>query len=53
MGVSGWLQNIVVGSLSGRELVVNYRGEKSENKQMPGGGPQGTVLGMFFCSTDQ
>ena len=48
MGVPGWLLNIVVGFLTDRELVVNYKGEKSESKKMPGGGPQGTVLEMFL-----
>ena len=48
MGVPGWLLQIVVGFLTGRVLVVNYKGQKSENKNMPGGGPQGTVLGMFL-----
>ena len=28
--------------------MVAYKGEKSENKKMPGGGPQGTVLGIFL-----
>ena len=48
MGVPGWLLKIVVGFLTDRELVVNYKGETSERKKMPGGGPQGTVLGMFL-----
>ena len=48
MGVPGWLLNIVEGFLTDRELVVNYKGEKSESKKMPGGGPQGTALGMFL-----
>ena len=38
----------MVGFLTCRVLVVNYKGQKSENKNMPGGGPQGTVLGMFL-----
>ena len=48
MGVPGWLLNVVVGFLTDRELLVSYKGEQSENKKMPGGGPQGTVLGMFL-----
>ena len=48
MGVPGWLLNVVVGFLQERELILSYRGEKSERKNMPGGGPQGTVLGMFL-----
>ena len=46
--VPGWLLKIVVGFLSERELEVSYKGEKSGRKKMPGGGPQGTVLGMFL-----
>ena len=48
MGVPGWLLEIVIGFLKDRTLVVSYRGEKSEAKNMPGGGPQGTILGMFL-----
>ena len=48
MGVPGWLLNIVVGFLVERELILSYRGAKSGSKDMPGGGPQGTVLGMFL-----
>ena len=48
MGVPGWLLNIVVGFLKERELILTYRGAQSGKKEMPGGGPQGTVLGMFL-----
>ena len=48
MGVPGWLLNIVVGFLVERELILSYRGAKSGSKDMPGGGPQGSVLGMFL-----
>ena len=48
MGVPGWLLMIVVGFLEERELEVTYKGEKSGSKKLPGGGPQGTVLGMFL-----
>ena len=27
---------------------ISYKGKQSERKGMPGGGPQGTVLGMFL-----
>ena len=47
MGVPGWLLNMVVG-LKERELILTYRGAQSGKKEMPGGGPQGTVLGMFL-----
>ena len=48
MGVPGWLLRIVVGFLEERILIVLYKGEKSGVKEMPGGGPQETILRMFF-----
>ena len=46
--VPGWLLFIIMGFLTERELVVSYGGETSEAMEMPGGGPQGTVLGMIL-----
>ena len=48
MGVPGWLLNIVMGFLSDREMVVRYNGVTTESKQLPGGGPQGTLLGLLL-----
>ena len=48
MGVPGWLLNIVKGFLENRTLTVTYKGSQSEKKSMPGGGPQGTILGLFL-----
>ena len=48
MGVPGWLLRIIMGFLTERQLVVTYRGVQSGVKEMPGGGPQGTVLGMLL-----
>ena len=48
MGVPGWLLAIVIGFLKNRELLVNFKGETSEKQKMPGGGPQGTLLGLFL-----
>ena len=48
MGVPGWLLNIVMGFLKDRDMVVRYRGETTEAKQQPGGGPQGTLLGLLL-----
>ena len=48
MGVPGWLLNLVIGFLSERELIVRYKGCSSSRKAMPGGGPQGTRLGLFL-----
>ena len=48
LGVPGWLLRLVVGFLENRELIVKYKGETSEKVKLPGGGPQGTILGMFL-----
>ena len=48
MGVPGWLLNIVIGFLTERELLVRFKGKQSNRKAMPGGGPQGTRLGLFI-----
>jgi hypothetical protein len=48
MGTPGWLLNVVKGFLENRTLTVTYRGAESERKPMPGGGPQGTILGLFL-----
>ena len=48
MGVPGWLLKIVMGFLTGRELIVRYKGGWSGRKALPGGGPQGTRLGLFL-----
>ena len=46
--MKGWLLKIVIGFLENRELIVTFKGEQSGRKKMPGGGPQGTILGMFL-----
>ena len=48
MGVPGWLLRIVMGFLTERELIVRYKGGLSGRKALPGGGPQGTRLGLFL-----
>ena len=48
MGVPGWLLNIVMGFLTNREMVVRYSGVTSQTKPLPGGGPQGTLLGLLL-----
>ena len=48
MGVPGWLLRIVAGFLSNRELILRYKGKYSSRKKLPGGGPQGTKLGLFL-----
>ena len=48
LGVPGWLLRIVAAFLTKRELVLRYKGKESERKNLPGGSPQGTRLGMFL-----
>ena len=48
MGVPGWLLHIVMGFLKDRVMVVRYKGHTSETKTLPGGGPQGTLLGVLL-----
>ena len=48
MGVPSWLLKIVIAFLKDRTMVVRYKGETSSVKQLPGGGPQGALLGMFL-----
>ena len=48
MGVPGWLLRIVMGFLTERELIVRYKGRTSGRKMLPGGGPQGTIFGLFL-----
>ena len=48
LGVPSWLLKIVIGFLSNRKLEVKFRGANSEVMKMPGGGPQGTISGMFI-----
>ena len=42
MGVPSWLLRIVMGFLT------EYKGRTSDKKRLPGGGPQGTILGLFL-----
>ena len=48
MVVPGWLLRIVIGFLTDRELIVRYKGRTSDRKSLPGGGHQGTRLGLFL-----
>ena len=48
MGVPGWLLNIVMGFLADRYMVVRFKGQVTEPKHQPGGGPQGTLLGLLL-----
>ena len=48
MGVPGWLLRIVIGFLSNRQMYVRFNGKKSQVKSLPGGDPQGTLLGLLL-----
>ena len=48
MGVPGWLLHIVMAFLTDRTMVVRYNGKQSSSKCLPGGGPQGTLLGLLL-----
>ena len=48
MGVPGWLLHLVMAFLTDRTMIVRYNGKKSSSKSLPGGGPQGTLLGLLL-----
>jgi hypothetical protein len=48
LGVPGWLLKIVMAFLSDRRMIVRYQGKESTSKYVPGGGPQGTLLGLLL-----
>ena len=48
MGVPSWLLKIVISFLKDRSMVVRYKGQTSSMKNLPGGGPQGALLGLFL-----
>ena len=48
MGVPAWLLRIVISFLTNRTMVVRYKGETSSVKRLPGGGPQGALLGLLL-----
>ena len=48
LGVPGWLLKLVVSFLENRKMFVRYNGEQSRMFSLPGGGPQGSLLGLFL-----
>ena len=48
MGVPGWLITLVISFLSKSSMIVRYKGSTSEEKPLPGGGAQGTLLGLLL-----
>ena len=48
MGVPSWLLKLVIAFLEERSMRVRYKGEMTEPKLLPGGGPQGALLGLLL-----
>ena len=48
MGVPSWLLKIVISFLTDRTMIVRYKGKNSSRKKLPGGGPQGALLGLLL-----
>ena len=48
MGVPGWLLKLVMAFLMDRSMRVKYKGKYSSLYYLPGGGPQGSLLGLFL-----
>ena len=48
LGVPAWLLKIVMSFLTSRSMFVRYKGTSSTSKELPGGGPQGTLLGLLL-----
>ena len=46
--VPGWLINLVMGYLKDREMVIRLNNETSSSRSLPGGGPQGGLLGALL-----
>ena len=47
-GVPGWLLRILISYLTGRSMILRYKGVCSDRFLMPGGSPQGTLLGVLL-----
>ena len=48
LGVPQWLLKLVIAFLEDRIMIVRYKGKSSDPKHLPGGGPQGTLLGLLL-----
>ena len=48
MDVPGWLINIVMGFLCNRFMTLRYKDTTTSEKILPGGMPQGTLLGLLL-----
>ena len=48
LGVPGWLLKLFMAFQENRTMKVNYKGKYSSLFSLPGGGPQGTLLGLYL-----
>ena len=48
LGVPSWLLKLVIAFLKDRSMIVRFKGKESKPKMLPGGGPQGTLLGLLL-----
>ena len=47
-GVPGWLLRILISYLTGRSMILRFKGVESVRHWMPGGSPQGALLGVIL-----
>ena len=47
-GVPGWLLRILISYLTDRSMILRYKGVQSSRHWMPGGSPQGALLGVLL-----
>ena len=47
LGVPSWLLKLFIALLQDRSMVVRYKGALTDLRPLPGGGPQGTLLGLL------
>ena len=48
MATPAWLLKIVMSFLTDRKILLKYKGVISDLENLPGGGPQGTKLGLYL-----
>ena len=48
LGVPSWLLKLVISFLQNRSMIIRYKGASSSPVPLPGGGPQGTLLGLLL-----
>ena len=48
LGAPSWLLKIVISFLKHRRMIIRYNGASSCPVPLPGGGPQGTLLGLLL-----